>query len=45
MIINERICENRKNYAAPDAQLVEFAVEGGFAVSIEEVGKDEEIEF
>lgn len=45
MKINKRICESRQIYTAPDAQLVEFAVEGGFAVSIENVGKDEEIEF
>ncbi|MBO5813697.1 MAG: hypothetical protein J6R13_04200 [Alistipes sp.] len=45
MKINERICESRQVYAAPDAQLVEFAVECGFAASIEEVVKEEEVEF
>ena len=39
--------KERDEYSAPNAELVEFSVERGFTLSgvIEDVGKDDEIEF
>jgi hypothetical protein len=47
MKIEQKITQTRGIYVAPEAEFVEIPVEMGFAVSgeLEEVGKDDEVEF
>ncbi|MBO5813695.1 MAG: hypothetical protein J6R13_04190 [Alistipes sp.] len=45
MKTNNSFCFGRQNYTLPQVEVVEISIEQGFAQSIEEVTKDEEIEF
>lgn len=45
MRIKSQILNQRVSYLQPEVELVEVKTECGFASSIEEVGKDDEVEF
>ncbi len=44
MKTNKKICAARREYLLPEVEFADIVVERGFADSIEEVGKDEEVD-
>ena len=45
MKTNRVFCASRQGYTLPQVEVVEISIEQGFAQSIENVTKEEEIEF
>ena len=45
MTKNIKTNQQRASYSQPEVELIEVKTEYGFANSIEDVGKDEEVEF
>ena len=47
MKTNRKLCATKREYLLPDVEFADIAIERGFAVTgnIEDVGKDDEVEF